>query len=51
MQDPEFLADAGRSNIIINATAGEELEEIVAGFGKMSAEVLGELKTILLSNK
>ena len=51
MRDPEFLAEAGRSNIIINPTRGEELEEIVSGFEKLSAEVLAQLKEILLSKK
>lgn len=51
MRDPEFLAEAGRSNIIINPTRGEELEEIVSGFEKLSADVLAQLKEILLSNK
>lgn len=51
MRDPEFLAEAGRSNIIINPTRGEELEEIVSGFEKLLADVLAQLKEILLSNK
>lgn len=51
MRDPEFLAEAGRSNIIINPTRGEELEEIVSSFEKLSADVLAQLKEILLSNK
>jgi hypothetical protein len=51
MRDPEFVAEAGRSNIIINPTRGEELEEIVSGFEKLSADVLAQLKEILLSNK
>jgi tripartite-type tricarboxylate transporter receptor subunit TctC len=49
MGDAEFLAESRRSNIIINPTPGEELEEIVAGFGKLSSPVLTELKQILLS--
>jgi tripartite-type tricarboxylate transporter receptor subunit TctC len=51
MRDAEFLAEAGRSNIIINPTRGEDLEEIVAGFEKLSAGILAQLKEILLSNK
>ncbi len=51
MRDSEFLAEAGRSNIIINPTRGEDLEEIVAGFEKLSAGILAQLKEILLSNK
>ena len=51
MRDPEFLAEAGQSNIIINATPGEELEEIVSGFEKLSPDILSQLKEILLSNK
>jgi len=51
MRDPEFLADAGRSNLIINPTRGQELEQIVAGFAKMSPDVLAKLKEILLAKK
>ena len=51
MRDAEFLAEAGRSNIIINPTRGEDLEEIVAGFEKLSPDILSQLKEILLSNK
>jgi tripartite-type tricarboxylate transporter receptor subunit TctC len=51
MQDPEFLAEAGRSNIMINPTSGEELEEIMSAFEKLSPDILSQLKEILLSNK
>ena len=51
MRDTEFLAEAGRSNISINATPGEELEEIVSGFERLSPEILSQLKETLLSNK
>jgi hypothetical protein len=50
MGDAEFIAESRRSNIIINATPGEELEEIVSGFAKLPSGVLTELKKILLSN-
>jgi tripartite-type tricarboxylate transporter receptor subunit TctC len=51
MRDGEFLAEAGRSNITVNATPGEELEDIVSGFEKLSRDVLAQLKEILLSTK
>ncbi|MGH8546756.1 MAG: Bug family tripartite tricarboxylate transporter substrate binding protein, partial [Gammaproteobacteria bacterium] len=51
MRDPEFLAEARQSKIIISPTPGEELQEIVAGFAKLSAKVLAQLKDTLLATK
>ncbi|HWO40992.1 MAG TPA: tripartite tricarboxylate transporter substrate-binding protein [Candidatus Eisenbacteria bacterium] len=51
MRDPEFLADAQRSKIIIEPTPGEELEQIVASFSQLSPEIRGKLKAILLPAK
>jgi tripartite-type tricarboxylate transporter receptor subunit TctC len=51
MRDPEFLAEAEKAKIIINPTPGGELEEIVAGFAKLSPDVLAKLKDSLLPKK
>ncbi|MPZ77145.1 MAG: hypothetical protein GEU77_11550 [Deltaproteobacteria bacterium] len=51
MQDPKFLAEAQQANIILNPTPGVELEEIVAGFAKLSPEISAKLKDILLPAK
>jgi tripartite-type tricarboxylate transporter receptor subunit TctC len=51
MRDPEFLAEADKAKIIINPTLGAELEEIVAGFGKLSPDILAKLKDSLLPKK
>jgi tripartite-type tricarboxylate transporter receptor subunit TctC len=47
MRDKDFLAEADKAKIIINPTPGGELEEIVTGFGKLSAPVLAKLKETL----
>jgi tripartite-type tricarboxylate transporter receptor subunit TctC len=51
MRDPEFLAEAHQSKTIINATSGEDLEEIVRSFPTLSAAILAKLKDILLPGK
>jgi Tripartite tricarboxylate transporter family receptor len=51
MRDNEFLAEAEKAKIIINPTPGGELEEIVMGFGKLSADVLAKLRDSLLPKK
>lgn len=48
MQDAEFLAEVEKAKIVINPTPGNELEEIVAGFGELSPQRLARLKSILL---
>jgi tripartite-type tricarboxylate transporter receptor subunit TctC len=51
MRDPEFLAEARQSKIIINPTAGEELEEIVSGFAKLPPAIVAQLKDILIPSQ
>jgi tripartite-type tricarboxylate transporter receptor subunit TctC len=51
MRDADFLAEAEKAKIIINPTAGGELEEIVTGFGKLSPGVLATLKEGLMPKK
>jgi tripartite-type tricarboxylate transporter receptor subunit TctC len=51
MRDTEFLAEAQQSKLVINATPGEELEEIVSGFAKLTPAVLATLRDILLPSR
>ena len=48
MKDSEFLAEADKSGIVTNPVPGKELEEIVSGFAKLPADLLGKLKSSLL---
>jgi tripartite-type tricarboxylate transporter receptor subunit TctC len=48
MKSPEFLAEAVKSNIITNPVPGRDLQEIVAGFPKLPADLLAKLKSSLL---
>ena len=48
MKDPEFLSEADKANIITNPVAGKEMEEIVSGFAKLPADILGKLKASLV---
>lgn len=47
LEDPEFLADAERQNLDINAVSGEELQEIVAEILGTSQEVKDRLAQVL----
>lgn len=47
MRDPEFLADAKKLKLDIDAMAGEEVEKIVAGYFKLDPAIVTRLKTIL----
>jgi tripartite-type tricarboxylate transporter receptor subunit TctC len=47
MKDPEFLADAKKSNLEIDLVAGEELERTVAGLFKLSPPIVAKLKEVL----
>jgi tripartite-type tricarboxylate transporter receptor subunit TctC len=47
MTDPEFVAEAEKANIVTNPVPGTEQEEIVAGFSKLSPEIIGKLKSSL----
>lgn len=47
LKDPEFLADAKKSQLDTNPLAGEEVEKIVAGLFKIDAAIVDQLKDIL----
>jgi tripartite-type tricarboxylate transporter receptor subunit TctC len=49
--DPEFLAEAEKANIVTNPVPGREMEEIVAGFSKLSPEMLAKLKSSLVPKR
>jgi len=46
MKDPEFLADAKRSKRDINPVSGEAVAKIVAGYSRMSPNVIEKLRSI-----
>ncbi|MBM4298810.1 MAG: hypothetical protein FJ143_13825 [Deltaproteobacteria bacterium] len=48
LKDAGFLAEAEKSNIVTNPVAGREMENIVAGFAKLPAELLAKLRSSLL---
>ena len=47
MRDPEFLADAKRSKIDIDAMGGEELARVIQGLLKLDPALVAKLKGIL----
>ena len=47
MKDPEFLADAAKSNLDLDPLTGEELERTVAVLFKLGPETVNKLKEIL----
>ncbi len=47
MKDPEFLADARKSKLDIDAVTGEELERTVHGLFKLDPKVVAQLKEII----
>jgi tripartite-type tricarboxylate transporter receptor subunit TctC len=47
MRDPEFLADAKKAKLDIDAMTGEEVEKIVARYFKLDPAIVARLKTIL----
>jgi tripartite-type tricarboxylate transporter receptor subunit TctC len=47
MKDPEFLADAKKSQMDIDAAPGEEVEKTVARFFKLDAALVAKLREIL----
>lgn len=47
MKDPEFLADAEKSNLDLSPLSGEETERIVVGLFKVSPSLIAKLKEIL----
>ncbi|MBI4529289.1 MAG: hypothetical protein HY695_36280 [Deltaproteobacteria bacterium] len=51
LKDPEFLAEAKKTNLAIDPVAGEELEKIVGDLMKMEPAQVAKLKEILLPKK
>jgi tripartite-type tricarboxylate transporter receptor subunit TctC len=47
LKDPDFVADAKKSRLDIDALTGEEIEKIVAQLFKMDAGLVNQLKEIL----
>jgi hypothetical protein len=47
MKDPEFLADAKKSQLDIDPVPGEEVEKTVARFFKLDAALVTKLREIL----
>jgi len=47
LRDPEFLANAKKSNLDICSGTGEELENIVTGLFKLEASLVAKLKELL----
>jgi tripartite-type tricarboxylate transporter receptor subunit TctC len=50
MNDPEFRADAERSNLDLSPLSGEELEKTVNGLFKVNPVLLAKLKQIISPN-
>jgi len=48
LKDPEFLADAKKSKLDIEAVGGEELHKLVQNLYKMDPSTLARLKEVLL---
>lgn len=51
LQDPEFQAEAKKAQLDIDPVSGEEVAEVIAGFGKLSPSLRDKLKDILLPKK
>jgi tripartite-type tricarboxylate transporter receptor subunit TctC len=47
MKDPEFLADAGKSQLALDPMAGDELEQTVTKILKLDASLITRLKEVL----
>lgn len=48
LKDPELLKEAGKAQLNINPTSGQELANVVAGLAKLSPPFLTRLKQVLL---
>ena len=48
MRDPEFLADARKANMEIDALSGPEAAEIISSFASLTPSLLNKLKVILV---
>ncbi len=51
MKDPEFLADAKKSNKDINPLSGERVAEIVDGFSRLPPNLIEKLKKIFVPKR
>jgi hypothetical protein len=47
MKDPEFLADAKKSQLDLDPVSPEEVEKTVARFFKLDATLIAKLREIL----
>jgi tripartite-type tricarboxylate transporter receptor subunit TctC len=47
LKDPEFLADAKKSDLSVDFVSGEEVEKIIAGLFKLDASLVNKLKDVL----
>lgn len=47
-KDPQFVAEAKKANLDIEAVTGEEMEQIVAGLFKMDPKQVARLKEVLV---
>jgi hypothetical protein len=50
MKDPDFQAEARKSNLDIDPTSGEEAEKAIARLFQLEAPLVAKMKKILLSN-
>jgi tripartite-type tricarboxylate transporter receptor subunit TctC len=48
LKDPEFLAEAKKGNMDIEAVSGEEIEKIVGELFKLDAAMVAKLKAVLV---
>jgi tripartite-type tricarboxylate transporter receptor subunit TctC len=48
LKDPEFQAEAKKAQLDLDPVSGEEVAEVIAGFGKLPPYLLDKLKDILL---
>ena len=48
LKDPEFLAEAKKGNLDIEAVSGEEIEKIVGELFKLDPATVAKLKTVLV---
>lgn len=51
LKDPAFLAEARKSQLDISWTSGEDVDNIIASFAKLSPAISSKLKDVLLPEK
>jgi tripartite-type tricarboxylate transporter receptor subunit TctC len=47
LKDPNFVAEAKKSNLDVDPMSGEELERLIEGFFKLEPTLLAKLKEVL----